>query len=424
MFGKPTSAKSSADALRLRRERGICFKRALSLSLLLVAILTLTGCASSGQKLLPAAPNTLRIISSLPTKGQLASQSVQIRQAIDLAITQRKSIAGRLRVEHVALDDGSDETGEWAADKEQANAREAAADSSVVAYIGPYNSGAAALSLPATNSVNLLQLGPTTTWPGLTLDGWNPGEPQMYYPTGRRNFARLMPPDSLQATAAARWAAQSGVRSVYLLQDGSSYSDGLSRAFAAEAKSLKLAIKGETLVVPGQTGLAEKIATSGSDALFYAPSSAANAVAAAKGLQKVNLPGGIYSSDTAMSDQFLAGAPSGGPQWHIVHNSLPSPPQTPQWKAFSLAFQQVYRDTPGQFAANAYDLTNLVLDAIQKAGADRGKIMQVVMSTRAYSGVTGEITFDTNGDIEQWQMSGYSVVGGRFSLSTLLRSSK
>ncbi len=424
MFGKPTSAKNSSDALLLHLRSDTRFKQVSGLILLLPGILALTGCSSSSQKLPPAAPNTVRIISSLPTKGQFASQSLQIKQAIDLAVTQRKGIVGGLRVEHIALDDSADETGEWAADKEQANASKAAADSSVVAYIGPYNSGAASSSLPITNRADLLQLGPTATWPGLTLGGWNPGEPQIYYPTGKHTFARLMPPDSLQATAAARWAAQSGVQNVYLLQDGSSYSQGLARTFTDEAKSLRLTIAGETLIVPEQTELVEKVTDSGADTVFYAPSSAANAVAAAKALQKANLAGGIYSSDTAMSDQFLAQAPTGGPRWRIVYNGVPSPVQTPLWKTFSLAFQQAYGDTPGQFAANAYDLANLVLNAIQKVGADRSKITQLVMSTKAYSGATGEIAFDTNGDIEQWQMSGYNVGDGSFSLSTLLRSSK
>src|SRR5207249_9289757 len=97
----------------------------------------------------------------------------------------------------VALNGGEGENGDWTREREQANATMAANDPSVVAYIGPYTSGATGVSLPVTNRANLLQLSPTATWPGLTMSGWNEGEPASYYSTGKRTFVRLMPPDSM-----------------------------------------------------------------------------------------------------------------------------------------------------------------------------------------------------------------------------------
>ena len=92
--------------------------------------------------------------------------------------------------------------------KETSNAKLATADPSVIAYIGPYNSGAVAVSLPVTNRAGLLQLIPSATWPGLSATGWNPGEPDIYFPNDTRNLARLMPADTIEAKAAVQWAIQ------------------------------------------------------------------------------------------------------------------------------------------------------------------------------------------------------------------------
>src|SRR5262249_23084576 len=143
----------------------------------------LSGCSGDQQqKRLPeAAADTLRIVSSLPARGHSASEVKRIRQAIDLLLEQNDHKAGNWQVEHLALDDSEDETGDWSRAAEQANAQMAANDPATVAYIGPYNSGAAMISLPITNRAGLLQASPSVTWPGLTESGWNPGEPQIYY---------------------------------------------------------------------------------------------------------------------------------------------------------------------------------------------------------------------------------------------------
>ncbi|HYP40066.1 MAG TPA: branched-chain amino acid ABC transporter substrate-binding protein, partial [Chloroflexia bacterium] len=165
----------------------------------------LSACSpETSTEIPPAPPNTLRIISSLPRKGPHAAQAQLISQGIDLAIKQRQGEFQGLTIEHVALDGGSDESGEWSTERERGNALAAAGDPLVVAYIGPYNSGAAKISLPTTNKAGLLHGSPTTTWPGLTEPGWEDGEPGIYYPTGERNFVRLMPSDEEEAVAAAR----------------------------------------------------------------------------------------------------------------------------------------------------------------------------------------------------------------------------
>ena len=50
----------------------------------------------------------------------------------------------------------------------QANAQKVAGDDSAVAYIGEFNSGASAVSIPILNEVPIAQISPANTAVGLT----------------------------------------------------------------------------------------------------------------------------------------------------------------------------------------------------------------------------------------------------------------
>jgi len=81
----------------------------------------------------------------------------------------------------------------------------------------------------------MLMVSQANTNPGLTKS-WNPGEPDVYYPTGVRNYARVCTTDDNQGSAAAQFAKSIGVKSVYVLNDTQTYGQGVAQAFTTEAK--------------------------------------------------------------------------------------------------------------------------------------------------------------------------------------------
>ena len=180
------------------------------LSLVIALLPTLAGCSLQKKR-------TIRIVTSFPMQGVALGKSAV--NAVQLAVEERGGEVAGLSIELVVLDDGT-KTGQWDADLEAANARKAIADPQVVAYIGPLNSGAAKVSIPITNQAGLVHISPANTWPGLTKVGFAPGEPGIFYPTGRRTYFRTCPTDEYQAPAAARWAESWGFRSVFILDDG------------------------------------------------------------------------------------------------------------------------------------------------------------------------------------------------------------
>ena len=115
-----------------------------------------------------------------------------------------------------------------------------------IGYIGEFNSGATAVSLPILNEAGIAQVSPGNTAVGITTDdpGSEPGEPDKYYPTGKRTYARVLPKDTYQGAALAALAKEEGCASAYILNDKEVYGAGLARNIELSAKKIGLEIKG------------------------------------------------------------------------------------------------------------------------------------------------------------------------------------
>ena len=225
-----------------------------------------------------------------------------------------------------------------------------------------------------------------------------------------------MPPDTIQAKGAVQWALQVNETGITVLNDGSSYSVGLAKTFYQAAKPYRgLAGKSITIAPPALDNLLGQV---GNSAIFYAPSTVANAVAVAKGLQGSTST--VFATDTALDSQFGDEVAPFSGDWRIVSNSADYS-DLPAYSAFAQQFQGAYGVKPSQFAANAYDATNLILDNVAKTGNDRAAITSGVLGTQDYRGATGLISFDPpTGERTSWRATGYRLVNDEFQpVSTL-----
>jgi branched-chain amino acid transport system substrate-binding protein len=142
-------------------------KRILSvMSVVMIASMTLAACGGAA-----AGGGTLKIVSSLPMTGSSLTQTQTIVNAEKLKLDQvgSKACGGKYTLTYEAMDDATAAAGQWDAATETENANKAAADKTVVAYLGTFNSGAAKLSIPILDNAGpLLMLSPANTYPGLT----------------------------------------------------------------------------------------------------------------------------------------------------------------------------------------------------------------------------------------------------------------
>src|SRR5215211_8010012 len=138
--------------------------------------------------------DTLTIYSSLPLQGDSRPQSEDVVNGEKLALEEAGGKVGKFKITYKSLDDSTAAAGKWEPGQTSADARKAAQDQSTIAYLGEFNSGATAISLPITNEAGILQISPSNTYVGLTrAEGADKGEPDKYYPAGKRTYGRVVP---------------------------------------------------------------------------------------------------------------------------------------------------------------------------------------------------------------------------------------
>jgi len=186
----------------------------------------------------------LTISSDLPLQGSSFDSNDSTNKAIALYLKQINYKAGKYTVKFKVYDDATASAGSWDPAKCQANAQAHVANKTEVAVMGTYNSGCAKIEVPVLNQAPggaMTMVSDANTNPGLTKP-WNPGEPDVYYPKGIRNYARVCTTDDVQGAAAAQFAKSIGVKSVYVLNDTQTYGQGVAQAFTTEANKIGLKV--------------------------------------------------------------------------------------------------------------------------------------------------------------------------------------
>jgi len=192
----------------------------------------------AGTSAADAATKVLTISTDLPLQGSSFDSNDSTNKAIALYLKQIKYKAGKYTVKLKIYDNATAAAGSWDPAKCAANAQAHVANKSEVAVMGTYNSGCAMVMIPILNQAPggaMTMVSDANTNPGLTK-AWDPGTPDMYYPTGVRNYARVCTTDDVQGAAAAQFAKSIGVKSVYVLNDTQTYGQGVAQAFTSEAK--------------------------------------------------------------------------------------------------------------------------------------------------------------------------------------------
>ena len=201
-----------------------------------------TGTTSAGGG--GGSAKTLTISTDLPMQGASADASTDTIRAIQLYLDQINHKAGNYTIQLKTYDDSTAAAGKWDEATCANNAQAHVANTNEVAVMGTYNSGCAKIEVPVLNAAPMLMISHANTNPGLTKK-WDPGEPDKYYPSGKRNYARVVTTDDYQGAAAADFASQDlKVKRVFVLNDNETYGQGVATAFVNRAKTDGLTILG------------------------------------------------------------------------------------------------------------------------------------------------------------------------------------
>ena len=341
-------------------------------------------------------------------------------------------MAGDVQIEYVSQDDATAQAGKWDEARCAENAQSAAQNEEVVGWIGPYNSGCAAIEIPILNQAGLAMVSHGNTAVGLTKPSGEPGEPEQYYPTGNRNYTRVIVTDDKQARAAASWMRDQGIQTVYLLDDRETFGVGLADQLQRSAEASGLQVLGREGIdgsAPNYRSLMERIAPLQPDAIYFAgvtDNNAGQIVIDKVGSGMSNEDVMFMGSEGIFEEAFLEAAGGAAEGSYITFSGLPASELSGRGQDFVERYQERF---PGSdidaLTAYGYEAANVLLDAIERAyNADgevtREGVNQELFATQNYDGVLGTWSFDENGDTTLAELSGHRVQNGEFEFDRVL----
>lgn len=372
----------------------------------------------------------VKIVSSLPRTGSANAQTSSIVNGIRLALEENKAPGFEILYED--LDDASPERGNWDPSLEAANADKAVSDASVIAYLGPFNSGAAKIAMPKLNQAQLVQISMAASYPGLTKPGkGEANEPRVYRPRGNVSFFRVVPADDIQGSVSAKWAAEMGAKSVYILHDRELYGKGIADIFNKTSREVGLKVLGFEGIdskASNYRALGTKIRALKPDVVFFGGVTQTNGGQLAKDLRAAGVNSKIMVPDGCFENAFIEAAGKDVLEGNtfVTFGGVPARMLTGKGQTFFQKYQQKFNSEPEGYAAYGYEAANVVIEGLKKL-AEPSKIsdLRVALLTeiakiKDFDGVLGAWSFDEQGDTTLTTMSGNVVKGGKFEFVKLL----
>ena len=406
---------------------------AFSASLLGAVALLISACGSSSSSSSGGGScvsgNTLQIYSSLPFDPTDKPQSQDVVDGEKLALQKAGNKVGKYTIKYTSLDDATPAEGKWEAGQVSSNARTAAQNKNTILYLGEFNSGATAVSLPILNRSGILQISPSNTAVGLTKKSADPAEPAKYYPTGKRTYGRVVPADNIQSAAQVSYMKSLGVKKLYVLDDKEVYGKGVGDGVAADAKKAGIQVLGDEGIDPkaaNYRSLAQKMKSAGADAFFFGGITANNAVQLWGDIFAANPNIKGFGPDGVAETSFSSKIPAATmPDTYITNPTLPEQLYPPAAKTFFADFKTTYGHDPEPYAIYGYEAMNAALQAIKNAG-DKGNcrdnVIKGFFAIKNKQSVLGTYSIDPDGDTTITDYGGNTIKNGKLTFDKVIKA--
>jgi branched-chain amino acid transport system substrate-binding protein len=377
---------------------------------------------------------SLTIYSSLPLQGDSRPQSEDVVNGMKLALEQKGGKAGGKTIKYVSLDDATASTGKWEPGQVSSNARKAVGDDTAIAYLGEFNSGASAVSIPLVNEAGILQVSPSNTYVGLTREeGAEKGEPAKYYPTGERTFGRVVPADHIQAAAQVSYMKDQGCKNVYILNDKEVYGKGLATQVEKIAGEQGLEVLGNDGIdtkAANFRALASKVGGANAECFFFGGITQNKGVQVFKDVAAAAPNIKMFGPDGVAESPFTSKLGSKLEKQVFITNPTLDPKfYPPAAQKFFEDFEAKYGKKPEPYAIYGYEAMSVVLEAIEAAGdaaagtpEGRKAVVDAFFQTKGRESVLGTYDIDENGDTTLSDYGGNKVEGGELVFDKVIKA--
>ncbi len=363
------------------------------------------------------------IASDLPLQGSGRTQTVQMTEAIKYILKQADFKAGDYTIGYQSCDDSTAQAGKWDSAKCSSNANDYANNDSVIGVVGTFNSGCAEIIIPVLNKAPNGPVGmisPANTYVGLTHKGPGtaPGEPEKYYPSGTRNYVRIVAADDFQGAADALNAQGLGLKSIYILNDKEAYGQGVATNFRNAAEELGLKVAGFSAwdgKASSYQGIATSIKQSGADAVFLGGLICENGGKLIKDL-RAGLGTGVtilapdgFTPVSAVVD----GAGTAAEGMYISVAGVPNEDLGTVGKKFVTDFGATQSSgTVDPYSTYAAQAASFLLAAIASSDGSRADVASKLLLGKVVNGILGDFGLNANGDTTSNPVTQYKVVNG------------
>jgi branched-chain amino acid transport system substrate-binding protein len=372
---------------------------------------------------------TIKIVSSLPRTGLSKSQTDDIVAGFNMALEENDGKAGNFTIDYEDMDDATAQAGKWDAATEQANATKAANDPDVMVYLGTFNSGAAAISIPILNKAGLAMISPANTAPELTKKGFDDKTYDSLYAAGPKNYFRVATADDVQGAAAANWATELGFKNAYILNDQEVYGKGVAGVFEKQFKAnggTVIANEGIDAKLADFKSLMSKVKDSGADLVYFGGLVDTGGPQLLKDLKSVAPTIAFMGPDGIQTQAFIDAA--GADVAEGVYATVAGKDIAdlgPEGKAFFETFKSKNGRDADPYAIFGYESMKVALNAIETAGKkDRAAILEAIRNTKDYNGAMGTWSFDENGDISLDDIRAFKAEGGKYVFQKYIKATR
>lgn len=339
----------------------------------ITALMIGAGCASNKQTTDPIA---IGFIS--PLTGDVASVGVPSRQAAELAVEEINAAGGvNGHPLKLIVEDGkcSPKDATFAASKLMNVDR-------VTAIVGGLCSSETSAFAPSAMQKKVIVFSHGSSAPSLSKTG--------------KYFFRSYPSDALQGKIAAEYAYQTmGARKIAIVFHQTEYGNGAKDVFGTRFKELGgeiVAMEGAPQDARDYRTIVTKVKAANPD-IVYAPTYPEGAIVLVKQLREQQVTAKILGGD-GWTDTKLQSALVGQQDVYFVQPKMVAAPD-----AFKKALLVKTGGTEVTIATQqAYDNVKMLAHVFAKVGTDPDKV-SAEMHKLKYDGVSGEISFDVNGDL-------------------------
>ncbi len=282
-------------------------------------------------------------------------------------------------------------------------AKKFVADRDMVAVVGHFNSSCTKPASAVYHEAGMVQITPASTNPDISKQGFE-------------TFFRVAATDDVQGPRGARFASHHlNIKSVFVIDDKTTYGKGLADEFEKEAAKLGVIVLGHEGITQGDkdfTPLLTKIKPLQPGMIFFGGIYPEGALLIRQA-RSLDIQSAFMGGDGLATPVFIELATpeiAEGAYATMVGGDMHKVPTAAQFiKDYEAKFGDV-----GQWSAYGFDAANIIIAAISKAGVkDRAATLKALRETPSFSGVTGEVVFDAKGDNQNQFIGVFKVEAGK-----------